>query len=90
MSILSNYVPNCVVRAEVSCPVEQLSESATIDANEFARFNPTVPFLKTPVVYVAVVPELNDIGVPIIVQILIFAHYNYLKLHLELVVYRKF
>ena len=37
MSILSNYLPNCVVRAEVSCPVEQLSESATIDANEFAQ-----------------------------------------------------
>jgi len=37
MSILSNYVPNCVVRAEVSCPVEQLSESATIDSNEFAQ-----------------------------------------------------
>ncbi|WP_445719742.1 hydroxymethylglutaryl-CoA reductase, degradative [Flavobacterium sp.] len=37
MSILSNYVPNCVVRTEVSCPVEQLSESATIDANEFAQ-----------------------------------------------------
>ena len=37
MSILSNYVPNCVIRAEVSCPVEQLSESATIDANEFAQ-----------------------------------------------------
>lgn len=37
MSILSNYVPNCVVRAEVSCPVSQLSESATIDSNEFAQ-----------------------------------------------------
>ena len=37
MSILSNYVPNCVVRAEVSCPVDQLSESATIDAHEFAQ-----------------------------------------------------
>ena len=37
MSILSNYLPNCVVRAEVSCSVEQLSESATIDANEFAQ-----------------------------------------------------
>ncbi|MEK6494721.1 hydroxymethylglutaryl-CoA reductase, degradative [Myroides odoratimimus] len=24
MSILSNYVPNCVVRAEVSCPIEDL------------------------------------------------------------------
>lgn len=37
MSILSNYVPNCVVRAEVSCPIEQLSESANIDSNEFAQ-----------------------------------------------------
>jgi hydroxymethylglutaryl-CoA reductase len=37
MSILSNYVPNCVVRAEVSCPIEQLSESASIDSNEFAQ-----------------------------------------------------
>lgn len=26
MSILSNYVPNCRVRAEVSCPVDQLSD----------------------------------------------------------------
>ncbi|MFD2908266.1 hydroxymethylglutaryl-CoA reductase, degradative [Flavobacterium ardleyense] len=37
MSILSNYVPNCVVRAEVSCPVDQLSEDKNIDANEFAQ-----------------------------------------------------
>jgi len=37
MSILSNYVPNCFVRAEVSCPIEQLSEDKTIDANEFAQ-----------------------------------------------------
>jgi hydroxymethylglutaryl-CoA reductase len=37
MSILSNYVPNCLVRAEVSCPVAQLSESDAIDANEFAQ-----------------------------------------------------
>jgi hydroxymethylglutaryl-CoA reductase len=27
MSILSNYVPNCIVRAEVSCTVEELSEN---------------------------------------------------------------
>lgn len=27
MSILSNYVPNCVVRAEVSCKVEELNEN---------------------------------------------------------------
>ena len=37
MSILSNFVPNCVVRAEVSCPVEQLSEDKNIDAHEFAQ-----------------------------------------------------
>lgn len=37
MSILSNYVPNCIVRAEVSCPVVQLSESTSIDSNEFAQ-----------------------------------------------------
>jgi hydroxymethylglutaryl-CoA reductase len=37
MSILSNYVPNCVVRAEVSCPVEQLSDDAAIDSKEFAE-----------------------------------------------------
>jgi hydroxymethylglutaryl-CoA reductase len=37
MSILSNYVPNCLVRAEVSCPMEQLSESEAIDALEFAQ-----------------------------------------------------
>ena len=37
MSILSNYVPNCVVRAEVSCPIEQLSEDKNIDAHEFAQ-----------------------------------------------------
>lgn len=28
MSILSNYVPNCLVRAEVSCPVSELMEDA--------------------------------------------------------------
>jgi len=37
MSILSNYVPNCVVRAEVSCPVAQLSDDKNIDAHEFAQ-----------------------------------------------------
>lgn len=36
MSILSNYVPNCLVRAEVSCPINELSESGSIDGNEFA------------------------------------------------------
>jgi hydroxymethylglutaryl-CoA reductase len=37
MSILSNYVPNCIVRAEVSCPVEDLHEDASISSKEFAE-----------------------------------------------------
>jgi len=36
MSILSNYVPDCLVRAEVSCPVSELDEDA-LDADLFAR-----------------------------------------------------
>ncbi len=36
MSILSNYVPNCLVRAEVSCPVSELyKENAEYFANKF-------------------------------------------------------
>ena len=35
MSILSNYVPNCLVRAEVSCPVSALNEDQ-LDPKEFA------------------------------------------------------
>ena len=30
MSILSNYVPNCIVRAEVSCKVEELAENLLV------------------------------------------------------------
>lgn len=37
MSILSNYVPNCVVRAEVSCPIEDLCEDEGISPHEFAE-----------------------------------------------------
>lgn len=37
MSILSNYVPNCLVRVEVSCPIDQISDDKNIDANEFAK-----------------------------------------------------
>ena len=37
MSILSNYVPGCVVRAEVSCPVSELSEADGIDPQVFAN-----------------------------------------------------
>ncbi|WP_242133566.1 hydroxymethylglutaryl-CoA reductase, degradative [Aestuariivivens marinum] len=37
MSILSNYVPDCLVRAEVSCKVEDLSESNSISGEVFAH-----------------------------------------------------
>lgn len=37
MSILSNYVPNCLVRVEVSCPIDQLSDDKNIDSVEFAQ-----------------------------------------------------
>lgn len=37
MSILSNYVPNCVVRAEVSCKVEDLAEKKIENPQEFAE-----------------------------------------------------
>jgi len=37
MSILSNYVPDCLVRAEVSCPVSELAEDDSTDAERFAE-----------------------------------------------------
>lgn len=37
MSILSNYVPNCIVRAEVSCKVEDLAEKNIENPQEFAE-----------------------------------------------------
>ncbi len=37
MSILSNYVPNCIVRAEVSCKVEELAEKKIDNPQEFAE-----------------------------------------------------
>ncbi|WP_299228405.1 hydroxymethylglutaryl-CoA reductase, degradative [uncultured Psychroserpens sp.] len=37
MSILSNYVPNCLVRAEVSCKVEELTENDGISPQSFAE-----------------------------------------------------
>jgi len=37
MSILSNYVPNCIVRAEVSCPVEDLTEKHISNPQDFAE-----------------------------------------------------
>lgn len=37
MSILSNYVPECLVKAKVSCPVEELTENDNINPVEFAE-----------------------------------------------------
>ncbi|NNE77006.1 MAG: hydroxymethylglutaryl-CoA reductase, degradative [Pricia sp.] len=37
MSILSNYVPDCRVRAEVSCAVEELTISRSMPAEVFAK-----------------------------------------------------
>lgn len=37
MSILSNYVPNCIVRAEVSCPVEDLKLAQDISPQNAAE-----------------------------------------------------
>ena len=37
MSILSNYVPNCIVRAEVSCPVSDLAEKNIENPQEFVQ-----------------------------------------------------
>ncbi len=37
MSILSNYVPNCIVRAEVSCKVEELAEKNIENPIQFAE-----------------------------------------------------
>ncbi len=37
MSILSNYVPNCLVRAEVSCAVDELTLSEAVSPGEFAE-----------------------------------------------------
>lgn len=37
MSILSNYVPNCRVRASVSCKINELNADKGMDPNEFAK-----------------------------------------------------
>jgi len=37
MSILSNYVPNCIVRAEVSCKINELAEKKIENPKEFAE-----------------------------------------------------
>lgn len=37
MNILSNYTPNCLVRAEVSCKIEELNDDKGISPQEFAQ-----------------------------------------------------
>ena len=37
MSILSNYVPNCIVRAEVSCKIQDLADKNIENPKEFAE-----------------------------------------------------
>ena len=37
MSILSNYVPDCIVRAEVSCKVEELADKRIENPHDFAE-----------------------------------------------------
>jgi hydroxymethylglutaryl-CoA reductase len=37
MSILSNYVPECLVRVEVGCNVEELTEDTSLSGEEFAE-----------------------------------------------------
>ncbi len=37
MSILSNYVPDCIVRAEVHCAIEDLRMNTTVSPQEFAE-----------------------------------------------------
>lgn len=37
MCILSNYTPECLVRAEVNCKIDQLVEGSGMDANEFTE-----------------------------------------------------
>jgi hydroxymethylglutaryl-CoA reductase len=37
MSILSNYVPNCLVRAEVSCKIEDLADKKIENPHQFAE-----------------------------------------------------
>lgn len=36
MNILSNYTPDCIVRAEVSCKIEELNDDSGISNEEFA------------------------------------------------------
>ena len=48
MSILSNYVPECLVRAEVSCPIGDLDVESELNPNQFAeKFKQAIEIAKT-------------------------------------------
>jgi len=48
MCILSNYTPKCLVKVEVSCPIEQMVEGTDISPKEFAeRFSTAVRIAET-------------------------------------------
>lgn len=48
MCILSNYTPKCLVRVEVSCPIEQMVEGTDISPEAFAeRFTAAVRIAET-------------------------------------------
>ena len=48
MSILSNYVPDCLVRAEVSCPIKDLDKETDLSSKQFAeKFEQAVNIAKT-------------------------------------------
>lgn len=47
MSILSNYVPNCLVRAEVSCPISTAKGDTTVSADFAKRFVQAVAIAKS-------------------------------------------
>ena len=47
MSILSNYVPNCLVRAEVSCPISTAKGDTTVSADFAKRLVQAVAIAKS-------------------------------------------
>ena len=47
MSILSNYVPNCLVRAEVSCPVSAEKSEVTVSEGFAERFIQAIAIAKS-------------------------------------------
>jgi len=47
MSILSNYVPDCIVRAEVSCPISGNTSEETVSQNFAQRFVQAIAIAKS-------------------------------------------